>query len=63
MANPITPTVGRMVYYVAYGTPNGEYKPTGLFFHQAVRYSEDPIGGTWHWMPFQLGQAKAQTPT
>ncbi len=25
MINP-TPTVGRVVYYVAYGTPGGEYK-------------------------------------
>ena len=24
--SPITPTVGRMVYYKSYGTPNGEYK-------------------------------------
>lgn len=23
----IKPTVGRMVYYKSYGTPNGEYKP------------------------------------
>lgn len=22
-----TPTVGRMVHYISYGTPNGEYKP------------------------------------
>jgi len=23
----VKPTVGRMVYYKSYGTPNGEYKP------------------------------------
>lgn len=28
MPDPIVkPTVGRMVYYKSYGTPNGEYKP------------------------------------
>jgi hypothetical protein len=24
---PEAPTVGRIVHYVSYGTPNGEYKP------------------------------------
>ncbi len=85
MSNPIKPTVGRMVYYVAYGTPGGEYKagaeraatitqvnddgsvglcifnPSGLFFNPSIPYddSESPKAGTWHWMPYQLGQAKA----
>lgn len=26
-APAVKPTVGRMVYYKSYGTPNGEYKP------------------------------------
>lgn len=25
--HPDTPTTGRIVHYVAYGTPNGEFKP------------------------------------
>ena len=71
------PSVGRIVHYTSYGTPDGEYpmacraavvadvvsscdgdgkyvdlcvlNPTGMFFSQGVRYSEDPRGGTWHW--------------
>lgn len=25
--------------------------PTGLFFNQQVRFSEEPTGGTWRWPP------------
>jgi hypothetical protein len=39
---PAIPTVGRIVHYVAYGTPGGEYKPE----HRAaiVTYCDDPAG-------------------
>lgn len=78
----MTPTVGRLVYYVAYGTPGGEYKagaeraavitqvnadgtvglcilnPTGMFFTVSVKNDQDgKAPGTWHWMPYQVGQA------
>lgn len=65
------PSVGRIVHYVSYGTPGGEYaskcvaavvtqvdgesvglcvlNPTGLFFNTRVTYSEQGVGGTWHW--------------
>ena len=75
------PTVGRIVYYKSYGSPNGEFKsedraaiityvhnddvvdlcvlnPTGMFFNQRVSHDFDGRGGTWNWMPYQLGQAK-----
>lgn len=67
--------VGRVVHYVAYGTPGGEFpqgvhraaiitevedsngvvslcvlNPTGMFFNQHLRYSENTHQpGTWHW--------------
>lgn len=72
------PSVGRIVHYVSYGTPNGEYpsvcraavvtgvpddvterssavvhlcvlNPEGLFFNRYVAFSEEKVGGTWHW--------------
>jgi len=75
------PSIGRVVHYVSYGTPGGEFtsecraaivtavypqtpaavgdtdavslcvvNPTGLFFHDACRHSEQTKrGGTWHW--------------
>jgi hypothetical protein len=72
------PSVGRIVHYVSYGTPGGEYgqqcraaivtevhgptpvspheevslavmNPTGMFFNQYVRQSDQHAGGTWHW--------------
>jgi hypothetical protein len=87
------PSVGRIVHYVSYGTPGGEYtskcraaivtevpeylvaepmdgcpngtngewiaslavlNPTGMFFNQECRYSENADGGTWHW-PERVG--------
>jgi hypothetical protein len=68
----VEPTIGRIVHYVSYGTPSGEYpsvcraavvtevhndtmvnlcvmNPEGLFFNKSVRYSEETVGGTWHW--------------
>jgi hypothetical protein len=77
------PSVGRIVHYQSYGTPNGEYKPlpraaiiteviipqtnvepapiesvglcimnpTGLFFTQGVKFSEEPKPGHWSWPP------------
>lgn len=79
--NEQKPSIGRIVHYVSYGTPNGEYtsqcraavitavheldpvpehgvpyvdlcvlNPTGLFFNQICRYSEEiHNGGSWHW--------------
>ena len=71
----MTPTVGRIVHYQAYGTPGGEYlsepraaiitivnssgtsvglailNPGGLFFNQAVPFSEKPKPGHWSWPP------------
>jgi hypothetical protein len=29
--------------------------PEGLFFNKGVPYSDDPIGGTWHW-PERVGE-------
>lgn len=68
------PAVGRVVHYVSYGTPGGEFpsvcraaviaaapqdvdilvvdlcvlNPGGLFFNRS-EYSEEHLGGTWHW--------------
>lgn len=55
-----TPTVGRIVHYVSYGTPGGEYtsqcrcalvvfNPSGLFFNDCPQDENDKLGGTWHW--------------
>lgn len=73
--NP-NPAVGRVVHYVSYGTPGGEYpsvcraaiitavgrkkkgvaqvslfvmNPEGVFLNQNVPYSEETVGGTFHW--------------
>lgn len=107
------PSIGRIVHYVSYGTPGGEYtsqcraaiitevpdflndphprprnsrlrqvcswlsrwgsarkhsqrqeangtdghwvagltvfNPSGMFFNQTIPYSDDHVGGTWHW--------------
>lgn len=69
------PYIGRVVHYVAFGTPGGEYpvgvhraalitqvwddqwvglcvlNPTGLFFHEKLRYDRDGrVPATWHFL-------------
>lgn len=44
MQNTQTPSIGRIVHYISYGTPNGEYKPE----HRAamvtgINYKDDPM--------------------
>jgi hypothetical protein len=55
------PSVGRIVHYVSYGTPGGEYQsesgvpyddtPTGVEVAHPVPSERHtgPLGGTWHW--------------
>jgi hypothetical protein len=80
------PSIGRIVHYVSYGTPGGEFgqqcraavvtqvhgrddlddtwrvglcvlNPTGQFFNESVRQSEQwHDGGTWHWPERTDGQ-------
>ncbi len=40
----MTPTVGRVVYYKSYGTPNGEYKPEDRAAIITVVNSETNVG-------------------
>jgi hypothetical protein len=44
----VTPTVGRTVHYVAYGTPGGEY-PAGA--HRAAIITEVDPGVDGQWVP------------